>query len=57
MWGTIEAEAWSRNFEYGDYVSLHRQSGYVCNALCKEAYELVCKAWEVQLTHDFKDEE
>lgn len=57
MWGTIEAEAWSRNLEYKDYVSLHRQSGYVCNALCKEAYELVCKALEVQLTHDFKDKE
>ena len=56
MWGTIEAEAWSRNLEYEDYVSLHRQSGHVCNALCKEAYELVCKALEVQLEYDHGDE-
>lgn len=57
MWKTIEADAWSRNFSYEDYVNLHRQSGYVCNALCKEAYELVCEALEVQLEYDHGDEE
>ena len=56
MWGTVEADAWSRNFSYEDYVNLHRQSGYVCNALCKEAYELICEALEVQLEYDRGDE-
>lgn len=57
MWETVEVDAWSRHFSYEDYVSLHRRSGHVCNALCEEAYELVCAALDVQLEHDHGDEE
>jgi hypothetical protein len=44
IWNTVEAEAWSRSLQYEDYVSLHKRN--VSNPLRKEAYKLICQAFD-----------
>lgn len=52
MWGTIEADAWSRGFGYDDYLNLYQRSVGGVGFFCAEAYELICKAFEVQMEYN-----
>lgn len=54
IWSSVEAESWSRNFSYEDYLARHNLAQVVSKPLCLQSYLLLCKALEAQMEFDME---
>lgn len=52
IWGTVEMDAASRDFDYADYLHIHTLSGCKANPLKPEAYALVCQVLDMTMEID-----
>jgi len=53
IWASLEVLAWSRDFDYENYLHLHSlQQEPRSKPLCKDAYKIFCTAMQLQMTTD-----
>lgn len=43
IWATVEISAWSRNFDYNNYIILHKANGCTGKLLTLDAYQALCE--------------
>lgn len=51
IWSSVEADCWSRNFDYDNYLAYHKKSGCISTPMTKDGYALLCRA----LDYDMKE--
>jgi hypothetical protein len=54
IWCTVECDAWSRAFDYQNYLSLHRRSGTTSKAVTEQMYYTLCTAFESEMVRSFE---
>lgn len=56
IWSTVEVDAWSRGFDYEDYLHLHSTSGIKQVPLARRAYYELCIALYMNMDEDLEEE-
>lgn len=49
IWKTPEVDAWSRGFNYSDYLNLHSLYNLKSKPLSIQAWWKICEAMEIQM--------
>lgn len=57
MWSTPEANAWSRDFDYENYVLLFKTEFPIGTPFKEETYKAFCKVFESIMERSFKEDE
>ena len=52
IWSSIECDAWSRDFDYKNYLLLYTQLTSEESKISEKTYSLICKAFENQFDED-----
>jgi len=55
MWNTPEANAWARNFDYSDYVSLYKKEFPTGTPFKEKTYLEFCTVFENLMLRSFKN--
>lgn len=53
IWGSIECDAWSRDFDYANYLNIHSLSSIQSNPVSREMYVFLKRAFETEMRDDF----
>lgn len=56
LWTTVECEAWSRGFDYDNYLELHQKRQEGCKVLTEDAYRVFCEAYEFEMIQSMRAE-
>lgn len=54
IWRTPEAEAWCRDFDYENYVLLHKKSNCLAAPFPEKIYDMLCGVFETHMIDDMK---
>jgi hypothetical protein len=57
IWSTIECDAWSRDFDYANYLRIRELSGIQSNPVSEEMYLNLKHAFETEMRNDFLNSE
>lgn len=52
IWGTSEAEAWCRNFDYENYRWIHNQMSCEAKPFSEDGYKAICVVFEDEMIRD-----
>lgn len=52
IWSTVECYAWSRNFDYEEYLDMHSKSGTTGEPASAGMYADLCAAFDYELEND-----
>lgn len=47
LWGTVEADAWSRNFNYDEYLNLHQLAGVTQEPISFDGYQSLMELFDL----------
>lgn len=56
MWSTVEASAWSRDFDYENYVLLHKKVFPKGTPFSEETYKEFCTIFHNIMERSFKND-
>lgn len=56
IWSSVEADAWSRGFDYEDYLHLHKQSCLEARVVSEKAYYRLCAALDMNMDEEGLEE-
>lgn len=54
IWSSVEADAWSRNFGYVDYLHIHNELKIKGEPLDQDGYDALCNLLDNQMEDFFK---
>lgn len=54
IWGTVEVDAWSRDFNYDNYINLHKQYNCAGNPMTFDGYARLCELLEIEYEDSLK---
>lgn len=57
VWSSVEADCWSRDFNYEDYLKYHKQSGCISSPLTVQGYLALCAALDADFDSKMRYEE
>lgn len=52
IWSTVECDAWSRDFDYENYLGLYNKITGDDSKISKNTYSLICQAFDNQFKED-----
>lgn len=56
IWGSAECDAWSRGFDYDNYLMHHHKRQEQGKIFSEEGYRLVCAVFEHEMLHGMRAE-
>lgn len=57
IWMTAEVDAWSRGFDYADYIDLRQKRGDTSAPLSERGYKSLCDLLRTEMTQEFEADE
>ena len=54
IWTTVEVDAWSRAFNYNDYLDLHSKAGCKGSPLSFDTYQSFCELFDIDYEDSLK---
>lgn len=54
IYGTVECDAWSRGFNYDDYLDFHKRTGCKARPVALAFYWALCGAFNNAMAADFE---
>ena len=55
IWQSVECDAWSRNFNYEDYLYFHMKSGDLGRVFTRQGYEAFCELMDSEMERDMNE--